>query len=60
MNIVRFDRAEIDLSELDWVALESVSDIDLDAQIAGDPVTAPVFTADELARARRVRPTRTA
>ncbi len=53
MSIVRRTRTEVDLSRVGWAALENVTD----AQIAVDPDTALFFTADELARARRVVPT---
>lgn len=56
MTIVRRTRAEVDLSKIDWAALEETSDAEIDVQIATDPDTAPIFTADELARARRVVP----
>lgn len=56
MTIVRRTRAEIDLSKIDWAALEGVTDTQIDAQIADDPDMAPIFTPDELARARRVTP----
>ncbi len=55
MTIVRRTRAEIDLSKIDWAYLDSVSDAEIDAQIA-DPDTAPIFTSEELAAARRVVP----
>lgn len=56
MTIVRRTRAEVDLSKIDWAALEETSDAEIDVQITTDPDTAPIFTADELARARRVVP----
>ena len=56
MAIVRRTRADIDLSKIDWLALQTADDAEIEAQIAGDPDTAPIFTADELARARRVTP----
>jgi uncharacterized DUF497 family protein len=49
-------RAAIDLSKVDWAALEATDDAEIDRQIANDPDTAPVFTTDELALARRVVP----
>ena len=56
MPIVRRTRADLDLSKVDWTALTATSDQAIDAQIAADADTAPVFTAKELARARRVVP----
>ena len=56
MTIVRRTRSEIDLSKLDLAILDRVTDAEIDAQIAGDLDTAPVFTPEELARARRVTP----
>ncbi|MHB8530455.1 MAG: helix-turn-helix domain-containing protein [Caulobacteraceae bacterium] len=47
-------RADIDLSKIDWAALERTTDAQIAEQIADDPETAPIFTPDELARARRV------
>ena len=56
MTIVRRTRSEIDLSKLDLAILDGVTDAEIDAQIVGDPDTAPVFTPEEFARARRVAP----
>lgn len=56
MSIVRRTRAEVDLSKVDWAALAATTDAEIAAQIAADADTAPIFTADELARARRVIP----
>jgi putative transcriptional regulator len=56
MTIVRRTRAEVDLSKIDWAALDATTDAEIEAQIAADPDTAPIFTADDLARARRVIP----
>ena len=56
MTIVRRTRSEIDLSKLDLAILDRVTDAEIDAQIADDLDTAPVFTPEELARARRVTP----
>ena len=56
MTIVRRTRSEIDLSKLDLAMLDRVTDAEIDAQIAGDLDTAPVFTPEEFARARRVTP----
>lgn len=56
MTIVRRTRADVDLSKIDWAALQSIDDAEIKAQIAADPDTAPIFTAAELARAVRVVP----
>jgi putative transcriptional regulator len=56
MPIVRRTRTEIDLSKIDWATLAGVTDAQIDAQIKADPDTAPIFTAEEMARARRVTP----
>ena len=56
MTIVRRTRADVDLSKVDWATLQNTDDAEIEAQIAADPDTAPIFTADELARARRVVP----
>src|SRR5258708_12846388 len=56
MPTVRRTRADVDLSKVDWARLEATTDAEIDAQIAADPDTAPVFTARELARARLVVP----
>jgi putative transcriptional regulator len=53
MTIVRRTRADIDLSKVDWAALEATDDAEIERQIADDPDTAPVFTASELVLARR-------
>jgi putative transcriptional regulator len=46
----------VDLSRIDWARLETVDDAAIEAQIEGDDDTAPIFTTEELARARRVAP----
>jgi len=56
MPIVRRTRSEIDLSKVDWQALAAITDHQIEGQIRGDPDTAPLFTDEELARARRVTP----
>jgi hypothetical protein len=56
MAIVRRAEADIDLSKVDWAALDATDDAEIARQIAGDPDTASVFTADELALARLVVP----
>lgn len=55
MAIVQRSRSDIDLSTVDWRALEDVSDTEIEAQIRDDPDTAPLFTDDEFARATWVR-----
>ncbi|MBI1774507.1 MAG: helix-turn-helix domain-containing protein [Proteobacteria bacterium] len=56
MPTVRRTRADVDLSKVDWARLEATTDAEIDAQIAADPDTAPIFTERELARARRIVP----
>ena len=56
MTIVRRTRADVDLSKIDWPALQATDDSEIEAQIAADLDTAPIFTPDELARAKRVVP----
>lgn len=56
MTIVRRSRHEIDLEQVDWTAIKEVTDEEIDAQIAEDPDTAAIFTAEEMARARVVYP----
>jgi len=56
MAIVRRTRADVDLSKVDWSALANVTDEEVEAHIAADPDVAPVFSDEELARARRVVP----
>jgi putative transcriptional regulator len=60
MPIVRRTRADLDLDKVDWAAIAKTSDREIEAQIAGDPDTAPIFTDRELANARRVIPKPTA
>jgi putative transcriptional regulator len=59
MPIVRRTRADLNLDKVDWAAIAKTTDKDIDAQIAADPDTAPIFTDWELARARRVFPKQT-
>jgi len=54
MSIVRRTRSDVDLSKIEWAALDSVDDAAIAAQADADADTAPIFTTDELARARRV------
>ena len=56
MPIVRRTRADLDLSKVDWSRVTAAGDEAIDEQIAGDPDVSPVFTDEELARARRVLP----
>lgn len=56
MSAVRRTRADFDLSKVDWARLAQPTEAEIDAQIAADPDTSPVFTEEELARARRVKP----
>lgn len=56
MPIVQRTRADVDLSKVDWAGLAQVSDDEIAAQIAADADTAPLFTENELARARRIVP----
>jgi putative transcriptional regulator len=56
MAIVQRTRADLDLAKVDWAGLAEVSDEDIETSIANDPDLAPVFSDDELVRARRVLP----
>jgi putative transcriptional regulator len=56
MPIVRRTRADLDLSKVDWSKVSRADEKRIAEQAAGDPDTAPLFTGDELARARRVVP----
>lgn len=56
MPTVRRTRADLDLSKVDWKRVAATTEAEIDAQIAADPDSPPVFTDDELARARRVVP----
>jgi putative transcriptional regulator len=56
MRISRRSRADLDLSKVDWARIARTTATDIDAQIAADPDTAPIFTAAELAGARRIVP----
>jgi len=56
MAIVQRTRADLDLAKVDWAGLAEVTDADIQAAIDIDPDLAPLFTDDELARARRVLP----
>ena len=54
MRIVRRSRADLDLDRVDWAKVDATSDAEIDRQIARDSDTAPVFSAKQLATARRV------
>jgi putative transcriptional regulator len=56
MAIVQRTRVDLDLAKVDWAGLAEVSDADIDAAVANDPDLAPIFSDDELARARRILP----
>jgi putative transcriptional regulator len=54
MPIVRRTRADLDLAKVDWRRAASTTDREIAKQIAADPDTAPIFSARELRRAKRV------
>ena len=56
MPIVRRTRADLDLSKVDWQRVAATTDREIAKQIAADPDTAPIFSARELSRAKRVAP----
>lgn len=56
MPIVKRTRADLDLAKIDWRRAEATSDAEIKRQIAADADTAPLFSAAELRRARRVVP----
>jgi putative transcriptional regulator len=56
MPIVRRTRADLDLSKVDWRRAAATTDREIARQIAADPDTAPIFSARELSRAKRVVP----
>jgi putative transcriptional regulator len=56
MPIVRRTRADLDLSKVDWQRVATTTDREIAKQIAVDPDTAPIFSARELSRAKRVVP----
>lgn len=56
MAITRRSSADIDRSAIDWSKIKIPTDEEIDAQIAEDPDTASIFTAEEMARARVVFP----
>jgi len=56
MAIVQRTRADLDLAKVDWAGLAEVTDADIERAIDADPDVAPLFTDDELARARRILP----
>jgi len=56
MPIVRRTRADLDRSKVDWKRVAATPDRQIAKQIAADPDTAPIFSARELSRAKRVVP----
>ena len=56
MRIVRRTRADLDLSKVYWKRVAATTDREIAKQIAADPDTAPIFSARELSRAKRVVP----
>ncbi len=56
MPIVRCTRGQVDLSNFDWTKADQTTDEEIARQIAEDPDTAPEWTDEELARAKRVLP----
>jgi putative transcriptional regulator len=56
MPIVRRTRADLDLSKVDWRRVAATTDREIAKQIAADRDTAPIFSARELSRAKRVVP----
>ncbi len=56
MPIVRRTRADLDLSKVDWQRVAATTDREIAKQIAADPDTAPIFSARELSRAKRIVP----
>ncbi len=56
MTIVRRSSADIDRTKIDWTKIPQPSDEEIDAQIASDPDTAPIWTTAEMESARLVIP----
>jgi hypothetical protein len=56
MRIVRRSRADLDLAKVNWQRVAATTDREIASQVAADPDTAPIFSARELSRARRVVP----
>ena len=56
MPIVRRTRADVELARVDWAGLKGVDDRAISEHARLDPDTAPLFTDEELARARLVQP----
>jgi Ribonuclease toxin, BrnT, of type II toxin-antitoxin system len=54
MPTVRRTRAGLDLSKVDWQRVAATTDREIAKQIAADPDSAPIFSARELSRAKRV------
>ncbi len=44
-------RSDLDLAKVDWNRFDATTDEEIDRQIAEDPDTAPVFSAEEFAAA---------
>ena len=53
MPTVKHSRSDVDLSTFDWSRVDATTDAEIDAQIAADQETAPVFEADKLIAAGR-------
>ncbi|HEB79158.1 MAG TPA: helix-turn-helix domain-containing protein [Rhodospirillales bacterium] len=56
MNTTVRSRADVDQAKFDWTKADAATNEDIKRQIAEDEDTAPIFTEEELARARRVIP----
>ena len=54
MPIVRRSRADLDLTRVNWSKVIATDEAGIARQIAADSDTAPIFTARELKRARRI------
>ena len=56
MTIVRHTRSRIDLSTFDWSRVDNMTDEEIEAQIAEDPDTAPLFTTEDFQNGHWVFP----
>ena len=56
MRIAKHSRADLDLTRIDWAKVDATTDQDIARQIAEDPDTGPLFTAEEIFATRRVPP----